>query len=90
MSWITFSLWLCGTYSIYYIVLILFDFLHRKQSPADSNEYELTFTEQITPVQASVTERPESAIVESGGINRKQIFNLVREESIQYTRSVSF
>ena len=93
MTWIKFIIWLCGLYVAYYFLIILWDMLKRRPSSAHPGANELTFAEHIEPVAAlpEVTE-PEMGdpVVSSGGVSLKQIFNLAREEAIEYIRPVSF
>jgi hypothetical protein len=93
MTWIKFALWLGGIYIVYYAAIILWDTLRsgRRHVSADANE--LTFVEHIEPIAAGFDTEPEyhaSAVVSSGGQSLKQIFNLAKEEVIEFTRAVSF
>jgi len=97
MNWLHFFIWLAGLYILYYLVVILADTtLQRKTSALTSNE--LTFAENIAP--RSVEHLPDKteiqkpkaqpAMIGSGGVSLKGLFNLCREEAIIYTRPVSF
>lgn len=93
MTWIKFIIWLCGLYIAYYLLIILWDMLNRRPSAARSDTNELTFAEHIEPVTAMPEfNEPEMGdpIISSGGVNLKQLFNLAREEAIEYIRPVSF
>ncbi|MBD1395159.1 hypothetical protein [Mucilaginibacter glaciei] len=93
MSWIKFALWLSGIYSMYYAAIILWDFFRGGRSPADERSHELSFTEHIEAVQAGPEATAEiygSSVISSGGVSLKQLFNLAREEAIEFTRPVSF
>jgi hypothetical protein len=104
MNWTHFLLGLAGAYSLYYLVVILTDLagLRRKHS-ANSTTDELTFFEQVTPVQLSslpenkkaedqkpVNARNEPEVIASGGVPITDLFRLAKQEAIIYTRSVSF
>lgn len=94
MSWIKFALWLIGIYTIYYAGIFFWDYLRNNRSPSESNKHELTFVEDIEP-EISYTEELsmsdiESPVTFSGGVSLKQLFNLAREESVEYIKSVSF
>jgi hypothetical protein len=93
MTWIKFTLWLSGSYTAYYAALILWDFIRNGRKPAGSDTHELTFVEHIEPARAEIDTVPEfypSAVISSGGQSLKQIFNLAKEEVIEFTRGVSF
>jgi hypothetical protein len=93
MTWIKFALWLSGIYAAYYAALILWDFMRNGRKPVSGDTHELTFVEHIEPVRAEMDSVPEfhpSAVISSGGQSLKQIFNLAKEEVIEFTRAVSF
>ena len=94
MTWIKFALWLLGIYTIYYVALILWDILRTQQGETGSEKHELTFVEDIHPVKSFVEEitgsGKESSVTFSGGVSLKQLFNLAREESVEYIKSVSY
>ena len=93
MTWIKFALWLCGLYAFYYGWLVLWDLFRSSKLPAAEDSHELTFVESTQPQRTeteSDTEYFPSALTSSGGVNLKQLFNLAREEAIEYTRAVSF
>jgi hypothetical protein len=98
MNWIHFSIWVAGLYLLYYLVVILLDVAAGKRNPAPTASGELTFSEPVHPQQlqhqpdheptpeAKVT--PE--IIASGGVTLKDFFRLAKQESIIYTKPVSF
>lgn len=92
MTYLKFALWLLGIYSTYYAALISWDLLCSGRTAAPSSSHELTFTEHFEPVQSAPEpqEYGSSSVMSSGGVSLKQLFNLAREESIEYTRPVSF
>jgi hypothetical protein len=94
MTWIKFALWLLGIYTSYYVTLIFWDNLRTNHGEPGSDKHELTFVEDIHPVQSLVDEiigsGKESSVAFSGGVSLKQLFNLAREESVEYIKSVSF
>jgi hypothetical protein len=94
MTWIKFAIWLLGIYTIYYATLIFWDYLRTKRGDTESDKHELTFVEDILPVKSPIDEvsasGKESAVAFSGGVSLKQLFNLAREESVEYIKSVSF
>lgn len=94
MTWIKFALWLLGIYTIYYIALIFWDYMRISRGNPINDKHELTFVEDIQPVKAPVEELTatgkESPVAFSGGVSLKQLFNLAREESVEYIKSVSF
>jgi len=93
MTWIKFAIWLSGSYLIYYTALIFWDSIRSRRSPAGSDTHELTFVEHIEPVRSepeAVSEFHGSAVMSSGGVSLKQMFNLAREEAVEFTRAVSF
>ncbi|NHA03271.1 hypothetical protein G7092_05680 [Mucilaginibacter sp. HC2] len=94
MTWIKFTLWLLGIYTSYYAALIIWDYLRTKRGDTGYDQHELTFVEDIKPVKSHVDESTlngkESSIVFSGGVSLKQMFNLAREESVEYIKAVSF
>jgi hypothetical protein len=74
MNWFQFILWLTGIYTIYYLVVILFDLqgtLRHQAGAALSNE--LTFDEPVIAQQAfnEVPESDEPPETSSAGVNRK-------------------
>jgi len=93
MTWIKFALSLSGIYAAYYAALILWDVIRNGRRPPGNDIHELTFVEHIEPVRAEIDAVPEfypSAVISSGGQSLKQIFNLAKEEVIEFTRGVSF
>lgn len=95
MTWIKFILWLLGVYTAYYAALITWDFLrNQRRGSAEDTLQELTFVEDFEPVKLpaedSAGQGKESPVVSSGGVSLKQLFNLAREESVEYVKAVSF
>jgi hypothetical protein len=94
MTWIKFTLYLLGIYTTYYAALILWDYLRIGRGEPASDKHELTFVEDIEPVKTHVEEPAssgkESPVAFSGGVSLKQLFNLAREESVEYIKSVSY
>jgi len=98
MNWIHFLLWVTGIYVTYYLVNIIMDVAVAKGVAATrSLTNELTFSEQAlpqkmehTPVAARPPDKAGSEVIASGGVALSDIFSLARQESIIYTRSVSF
>jgi hypothetical protein len=97
MNWTHFLLWLAGGYGLYYLIVILTDLARSKrQDVASGNPHELTFSEQVTPVQLAAqavqpTKSPnKNEVIGSGGVPITDLFRLAKQEAIIYTRSVSF
>jgi hypothetical protein len=104
MNWIHFSIWVAGLYLLYYLVVILLDVAASKRAPAaNAGSGELTFSETVQPKQlqhepeeeavaetTKTAERPRSGVTATGGVSLKDFFNLAKQESIIYTRPVSF
>ena len=105
MNWLHFSIWVSGVYLLYYLVVILLDVAASKRAPAaNTNSGELTFSEPVQPKQlqhepdeevlpaetTKAAERPRSGVTATGGVSLKDFFNLAKQESIIYTRPVSF
>ena len=105
MNWLHFSIWVAGLYLMYYLVVILLDVAASKRAPAaQSNSGELTFSETVQaqklqhepdeepppPEAAKAAERPRPGVIATGGVSLKDFFNLAKQESIIYTRPVSF
>lgn len=104
MNWLHFSIWVAGLYLLYYLVIILLDVAASKRAPAQTVSGELTFSETVQPKQLQhepdeevlpaetpkAAERPRSGITATGGVSLKDFFNLAKQESIIYTRPVSF
>lgn len=94
MTWLKFALWLLSIYTIYYVALIFWDNLRTNRGETEIDKHELTFVEDIHPVKSLVEEiigsGKESSVTFSGGVSLKQLFNLAREESVEYIKSVSF
>jgi hypothetical protein len=94
MTWIKFAVWLLGIYTTYYAAIIFWDQLRNKRSNTQNDKHELTFVEDIEPIKSHIDEPStlgrESSVDSSGGVSLKQMFNLAREEVIEYTRAVSF
>ena len=93
MTWLKFALWLSVLYLFYYAALILWDHLRSGRQPSGENAHELTFEEDLVPTREVPDTAPQiydSSILSSGGVSLKQLFNLAREEAIEFTRPVSF
>lgn len=97
MNWTHFLLWLAGGYGLYYLIVILADLSRSKrQDSAGRASHELTFSEQVTPVQlapqANQTTQPKDKpeVIGSGGVPITDLFRLAKQEAIIYTRGVSF
>lgn len=93
MTWFKFLLWIGGLYTAYYLLLITWDHLRsgRKSKGQESNE--LTFSEEVSAVSLV----PEltmadisSPIYASGGVSLKGLFNLCRDEAVEYIKQVSY
>ena len=92
MTWIKFTTWLCGLYIIYYLGLILWDLMKNRLPATKTGSDELSFSEDISPV-AAFSDFPSEAsepVMSSGGVTLRQLFNLAREEAIEYIRPVSY
>lgn len=94
MTWLKFAIWLLMMYAGYYGVLIFWDRKRSGGNRADEGKQELTFVEDSEPEKAYTDELPdhtrESPVAFSGGVSLKQLFNLAREESVDYIKAVSF
>jgi hypothetical protein len=97
MNWTNFLLWLAGGYGLYYFIIILADLVRSKrQGDVSGNIHELTFSEQVTPVQPTAqTPAPSKSptkneVLGSGGVPITDLFRLAKQEAIIYTRGVSF
>lgn len=94
MTWINFFTWLLGLYAAYYAALILWDHLRHRHSYAREEKHELTIVEEVVPQKSqpeeTVADPKQSPLVSSGGVHLKELFNLAREEVVEYTRAVSF
>ena len=97
MNWTHFLLWLAGGYGLYYLIVILSDLARSKQQTVTSgNPHELTFSEQVTPVQlatqaaAPANSSNKNEVLGSGGVPITDLFRLAKQEAIIYTRGVSF
>jgi hypothetical protein len=94
MNWLHFSLWVCGIYMLYYLVVILAD-LARSGSAVKSSVNELSFSGHAGPELLNADRhgpppKPEPSMIASGGKSLKDTFSLARQEMIVYTRAVSF
>jgi hypothetical protein len=93
MNWIKFVIWLCGLYTLYYVVVILWDILKSARPPVETGPDELTFVEHIEPARPeteAISEPHGSAMISSGGVSLQQLFMLAREEAVEFIRPVSF
>jgi len=93
MTWMKFALLLSGMYLMYYGAVILWDLLRGGKNPDEKRSHELSFEENIEPVREDPDPVPQiydSSVLSSGGVSLKQLFNLAREEVIEYTRPVSY
>jgi len=97
MNWTHFLLWLAGGYGLYYLIVILADLARgKRQGVAGGNPHELTFSEQVTPVQLAapavqpVKSTNTNEVLGSGGVPITDLFRLAKQEAIIYTRGVSF
>jgi len=94
MNWLHFSLWVCGIYMLYYLVIILTDLAHGR-SPTKTNGHELSFSgdvrpELLKPQDHAPAAKPGPSMIGSGGISLKETFGLARKDMLVYTRAVSF
>jgi hypothetical protein len=110
MNWLHFFLWVGGIYALYYFAVILFDVAGARRAPAaGSQTHELTFSENVAPIQMSADKaavdestpktqpaniarerKQEPEMIASGGVVIDNLFKLCKQESVIYTRSVSF
>ena len=94
MNWIKFTTWLLGIYTCYYAILIFWDYFRTKGTVNADEKPELVFAgddEQIHVVgDETGTAIPGSPVISSGGVSLKDLFNLARDESIEYIKAVSF
>ncbi|UOE52575.1 hypothetical protein MTO98_15975 [Mucilaginibacter sp. SMC90] len=93
MNWIKFILWLSGLYTAYYLILIAWDNLRNRQVNIADETKELSFSEDIEAISL----KPEltsgeigSSLYASGGVSLKNMFNLCRDEAVEYIKQVSF
>lgn len=94
MNWLHFSLWVCGIYMLYYLVIILTD-LARGRSPTKSDVNEIAFHADVGPEMLRAEDhapakKPEPSMIGSGGVSLKETFGLARKDMLVYTRAVSF
>jgi len=94
MNWLHFSIWVCGVYMLYYLVIILTD-LARGRSPTQKNDHELSFHADVRPELLKAEDhapaaKPEPSMIASGGISLKETFGMARKDMLVYTRAVSF
>ena len=93
MTWIKFALWLSAFYAFYYGALFLWDYLRAGKTLKVDGPHALTFVEHSDPVLAvsePATEYYPTAVVSSGGVSLKQLFNMARDEAVVYTKAVSY
>jgi hypothetical protein len=94
MTWIKFAIWLSGIYTVYYAFLIFWDYVRTNRTGIEKDKHELTFVEDIIPAKSFPDEPSnmgkESPVAFSGGVSLKHLFNLAREESVEYIKSVSY
>jgi arginine exporter protein ArgO len=93
MTWIKFALYLGGIYLMYYGAIIFWDYLRSGKQPQDERSHELSFEEPVEAIREVPDTSPQvygSSVLSSGGVSLKQLFNLAREEAIEFTRPVSF
>ncbi|TCD28741.1 hypothetical protein EZ456_04995 [Pedobacter psychrodurus] len=110
MTWTQFIIYLSGTYFLYYVANLLFDYSRSGRIRAADNtdliaiglsssdlprkiemkDLDPGFSEIDYFVGEGEGDVADSPIVESGGISIRELFELARDESIEYTRSVSF
>lgn len=94
MNWLHFSIWVCGIYALYYLVIILTD-LARGRSPSKTNDHELSFSADVKPELLKAEDyapaaKPSPSMIGSGGVSLKETFGLARKDMLVYTRAVSF
>lgn len=94
MNWLHFSLWVCGIYMLYYLVIILTD-LARARSPTQAVIHELSFSGDVRPELLKAEDhapaaKPQQSMISSGGVSLKETFGLARKDMLVYTRAVSF
>jgi hypothetical protein len=93
MNWLKFTLWLGGLYTAYYLILIGWDHLRNRRITEDNDINELSFNEEVSAVAltAELTSADiASPIYASGGVSLKNMFNLCRDEAVEYIKQVSF
>lgn len=103
MSWFQFLGAIAAIYVLYYLLLLVYDKRTGVRSEAGTGMQELTFDDEQPPEKVSLedflvdvpfqisAEQPAvSAVTGLGGVNLKGLFELARNEAIEYTRSVSF
>ncbi|WEA01733.1 hypothetical protein [Mucilaginibacter sp. SJ] len=93
MTWLKFLGWISGIYIVYYLLVAGWDILRQRSSAEkDDEQDELTLAEAVAPVAVGTSEEPrgENVLFSSGGVNLKQMFNLARDEAIEYVKAVSF
>jgi hypothetical protein len=99
MNWFHFLSWVGGLYLAYYLANILIDVAGSGNAPADNSlTNELTFSETQEPQRLEHMTAPvkqvkvpdQTDLLSSGGVSLRDLFTLARQESIIYTRPVSF
>jgi hypothetical protein len=99
MTWISFLSYLCMGYAAYYLFVVLLDSRSPPGKTGDVNPV-LTFSETVEPEKITLTDvavvdaiagyPSTAASVGLGGVSIKTLFDLARQDAIQFTRSVSF
>jgi len=93
MTWLKFAGWLFMLYAAYYGAIITNDILRTRRQPKEKASGALSFAETVEPIKPVLEPAPQtiaSAVVSSGGVNLKQLFNLCRDEAVEYRRAVSY
>lgn len=100
LNWLTFLTITSAGYFCYYLALIVTDAMFSKKINAEKDEIPvLTFTEFSLPEKVSLEDfksnnksgvATEPASIGLGGISLQNIFELARQDAIEYTKSVSF
>jgi hypothetical protein len=93
MSWLKFTLWLSGLYTAYYLIMIAWDHLRNKQINTGEETNELAFTEQVDAITLApelISTEIGPSLYASGGVSLKSMFDLCRDEAVEYIRQVSF
>ena len=94
MNWISFLTYLGMGYAGYYIFMILLDSRASSGSGTPDTLPALTFSETVEPEKISLedfkSKVPEPGSVGLGSVSLKKVFDLARQDAIEFTKSVSF
>lgn len=93
MTWVHFMTWILVIYGAYYAAIISWDMLIGKRPAQENQTPVLSFAEHVEAMRPELADEPETSdqpVKGTGGVNLKRLYELCRDETVEYRKAVSY